>query len=421
MRVLHVSHQYPPAIGGSEKYIADLSEELATRGHQVDVYASRSLDYHQWKNVLGAQEHRAGVDVYRFRAMQRTRFHWRLLDWAQERYWRTRSRWLEPLIWFGGGPLCPGMFARLLTRLPRYDLVHLNCLVYGHVVYGYLAARLRGVPVVLTPHLHVDQECTYGVGYQLQILRGADHVLADTEGERDFLLKLGLSPERVTVAGVGLRVDDYPTQDRVACRRQLELPDDAFVMLFLGRQVEYKGLEATLEAFAALKKRHSRLACLLVGPETEYSRTLFARYGDRSGIFNLGEVPDDVRLAALNACDCLVLPSAGEAFGIVFLEAWIVGKPVIGPRTPAIAALVADGQDGWLVPPADPVALAEVLSRWIDAPDLAAQMGASGQQKVLDLYTRARIAGVVEGVYARTVRAPGRAGLRLGDRGPWFR
>ena len=58
MRMLYVTHQYPPAIGGSEKYVGDLSQELAARGHQVDVFTSRSRDYHTWKNELGPREQR---------------------------------------------------------------------------------------------------------------------------------------------------------------------------------------------------------------------------------------------------------------------------------------------------------------------------------------------------------------------------
>ncbi|MBI5567875.1 MAG: glycosyltransferase, partial [Chloroflexi bacterium] len=65
MRVLHVSHQYPPAIGGSERYIADLSEELVARGHQVDVFTSRAVDFHTWQNKLPKFEQRQGVNVYR--------------------------------------------------------------------------------------------------------------------------------------------------------------------------------------------------------------------------------------------------------------------------------------------------------------------------------------------------------------------
>ncbi len=125
---------------------------------------------------------------------------------------------------------------------------------------------------------------------------------------------------------------------------------------------------------------------------------------------NLGAVSDDVRLDALNACDCLVLPSRGEAFGIVFLEAWIVGKPVIGPRTAAVSTVIRDGQDGWLVPLDDPGAIGEALKRWISSPALARQMGESGRRRVLSRYTCSRIADVVEGIYFRTLRTGRRGG-----------
>jgi len=412
MRVLYVTHQYPPAIGGSEKYVADLAVELAARRHQVNVYTSRSLDYHTWKDELGPREQMDGVDIHRFRSVRRTRLVWRVLLWSLGRYWQRRSRWVELPILLSGGPICPGMFAALLSALPRYDVVHLNCLVYSHAAYGYLAARWRGVPIVITPHAHANQEVTYGLGYQLAILRGSDHVLADTEGERDLMLALGVEPGRVTTAGIGLRASEYPVRDKVACRRRLGLSEDAFVVLFMGRQVAYKGLEAVYEAFCALREHHPSSALVVAGPETEYSRQLFSRSEGQPGLVRLGTVSDDQRLDVLNACDCLALPSAGEAFGIVFLEAWIVGKPVIGPRTAAGETLIRDGLDGWLVPPGDTTAIAEALERFVKEPARAQQMGESGRQRVRQRYTWARTADIVEEIYARIVQA--RAVNRVG-------
>jgi len=409
MRILHVTHQYPPAIGGSERHIADLSEELVTRGHQVDVFTSRSLDYNTWENELPARGRVNGVNVYRFRSMRRTRLIWAVLHWSLGRYWATGARGYEPLILFGGGPLCPGMFRRMLADGREYDLVHLNCLVYSHVWYGYWAARQVGLPVVLTPHIHTEQKATYALGYQLRVLRGCDHVIADTEGERQCLLTLGLGPLRVSTAGIGLRLEDYPSRDPHACRRRLGLPEDAFVVLFLGRQVAYKGLGVVLEAVAPLHRLHPQVHLLAVGPETPYSRELFARCTRSGAVTNLGLVSDDTRLDALNACDCLVLPSEGEAFGIVFLEAWAVGKPVIGPRTPAVASVVSDGQDGWLVPVGDPMAVARALQSWIADPALVRRMGDNGRKKLVERYTCARVADVVEGVYLCAVRARHRA------------
>jgi glycosyltransferase involved in cell wall biosynthesis len=403
MRVLHVTHQYPPAIGGSEKYIADLSEQLVQRGHQVDVFTSRSLDYHTWQDSLPPRDRVNGVNIYRFHSLRRGPLAWRLLHWGLGRYWATGSRRYEPFILVGGGPLCPGMWSALLRRLPEYDLVHLNCLVYGPAWYGYQAVRRRNVPVVTTPHAHIDQVATYGIGYQLDVLRGSDHIVTVTESEREFFLDLGLDPQRVTTAGNGLQVEDYPRRNAAACRHRLGLPPDAFVVLFLGRQVEYKGLETALDAFGMLRQVYPHLVFLVVGPGTAYSRQLFARYPDWPGLINLGSVSDDTRLDALNACDCLALVSAGEAFGIVFLEAWSLEKPVVGPRTAAISSVIDEGQDGWLVPLGDPLALAGALRRWVRNPGLAAEMGRRGRQKVMQRYTCGRVADVVEEVYARTL------------------
>lgn len=413
MRVLHVTHQYPPAIGGSEKYIADISEELVRRGHQVDVYTSRSLDYHSWRNELSPFEIREGVGVYRFRSVQRRKLHWEMLHFGLQRYWRDRARRYEPLIFLGGGPLCPGMFWQLMIRARDYDLIHLNCLVYAPAGYGYAAARQRGVPVVVTPHAHAEQEVTYGIGYQRTVLQGSDHVLADTPAERSFLMEVGVNGGRITTGGTGLRPEDYPLQDQNRVRRQLGLPSDAFVLLFLGRKAEYKGFDLTLEAFKALQADHPRLWLLAVGPDTEFSESLLAGYQGLPGFLNLGEVPAETKLAALNACDCLVLPSSGEAFGIVFLEAWLMGKAVVGARTLAVSTVIDEGQDGFLAEAGDVNDLVAHLARLLEDPPLARYMGRQGRAKVLQHFTVSRITDVVEGTYLRVLRRCSRESKRM--------
>jgi glycosyltransferase involved in cell wall biosynthesis len=267
---------------------------------------------------------------------------------------------------------------------------------------------------VITPHVEIEQKVTYGFSYQLDILRGSEHVVADTDGERGFLLGLGVSPWRVTTAGCGIRESAYPARDPAACRQRLGLPRDAFVVLFLGRQVPYKGLQTVLDAVTLLRKREHRVWLLVVGPRTDYSRRLFARLQGQTGVLNLGQVSENTRLDALHACDCLAMPSSGEAFGIVYLEAWAAGKPVIGARTPALSTVISDGEDGWLVPTEEPLVLTGALARWIKAPQLAQQMGQRGRNKVLRRYTVARVADVVEGVYVRTLRALDRVPEREG-------
>ena len=86
MRLLHVTHQYRPAVGGAEKYITDLSEGLARRGHQVNIFTTRSVDYRTWRNELPCFEHLDGVNVYRLDDWPRTRRKWAWMQYGFQHY-----------------------------------------------------------------------------------------------------------------------------------------------------------------------------------------------------------------------------------------------------------------------------------------------------------------------------------------------
>lgn len=403
MRVLHVTHQYRPAIGGAEKYITDLSEELARRGHHVDVFTSRSVDYRTWRNTLPHFEQLGGVNVYRFRSLARTTHVWHVLKFGFEHYWQTGRWWYEPFIFYGNGPVSPGMLLALMSRAGSYDLVHISNLHYSHALLACLAARQRRVPFVITPLIHAEQRETHDVGYLRVILRASATILAVSRAEKEYLLRRGWNAN-VVVGGTGLQLERFPAFDRRACRAYFGLPEAGFVMLFLGRKTSYKGLELCLEAFLALRQEREDVHFLAVGPETEFSEQLWQRFPNVEGVSVWGRVSDEERLRALVACDTLVLPSVGESFGIVYLEAWAYQKPVIGANIAAVASIVGDGVDGFLVTPNDCGALMNRLRQLADDPALAHEMGARGREKLERRYTVERIANIVEGTYARVIR-----------------
>ena len=405
MRFLHVTHQYPPAIGGAEKYIADLSEALVSRGHAVDVYTARSVDFHTWANVLPPFEHKNGVRVHRFWSMYRRGSVWRMLHFGLRHYWQNRSRLYEPLIFLGGGPIAPGMFGQMLRNGRSYDLIHLNCLVYSHVAYGYWAAKRLGVPIVVTPHLHPEQEVTYNIGFQRTILQGADHILADTQAEHDFLLTmdLGLNPERISTIGVGLDPANYPPGSQQAARHSLNLPTNGALLLFLSRKSKYKGLALVLEAFSKLQADYPDLLLVAAGPETEESKALWAKYGNLENLYVLDKVEDAEKIELLQACDLLVLPSSGEAFGIVYLEAWLTGKPVIGADITAVRNVIRHGVDGLLAEPNSAEAVQRCIATLLENPELRHEMGQQGRHKVLAHYTISQMTDRLEDAYAKTM------------------
>lgn len=403
MRLLHVTHQYRPAIGGAETYITSLSEALVSRGHDVDVYTSRSVEYRTWRNTLPRFETLAGVNVRRFDSLRRTDFIWRVLRFGFKHYWRTERWWYEPFIYLGNGPVCLGMFLALLRNGSAYDLVHISNIHYSHAFLAYLAVRFHHIPYVVTPHIHAEQKETHDVGYMRAVLRGSDAILAVSRAEKIYLLEKGWNHD-VVVGGNGLRLEDFSPIRQFEARAHFELPKSGFVMLFLGRKASYKGLDMCLEAFLMLRQRRKDVYFLAIGPETEFSEDLWTRYSKIEGLIVRGRVSDKERLMALAACDVLVLPSVGEAFGIVYLEAWAYGKPVVGANIPSVASVVEDGSDGFLVRANESGDLVERLERLIADPVMSQTMGSRGRAKLGRRYTVERIADIVEGTYARVLR-----------------
>jgi glycosyltransferase involved in cell wall biosynthesis len=175
-------------------------------------------------------------------------------------------------------------------------------------------------------------------------------------------------------------------------------------MLFFGRKTEYKGLDRCLRAFLALRAQRPDVYFLAVGPESDFSRRLWTEHGVHDGLIIRDAVSEAEKLDALAACNVLAMPSTGEAFGIVYLEAWAYAKPVIGANIRSVASLIDDGVDGYLVDPDEPGQLLRCLSTLADDPCHAQAMGARGQAKLRRRYTIDCIAQIVEATYHRVLR-----------------
>jgi glycosyltransferase involved in cell wall biosynthesis len=110
------------------------------------------------------------------------------------------------------------------------------------------------------------------------------------------------------------------------------------------------------------------------------------------------------KLDLLNACDAFALPSTGESFGFVYVEAWAVKKPVVGAHSGAVPSLISDGVDGLLVTPDDPADLVLKIKQLYQDVELRQRLAAAGHAKATMRYTVQRVADIVEGAYRRTIR-----------------
>jgi glycosyltransferase involved in cell wall biosynthesis len=183
-------------------------------------------------------------------------------------------------------------------------------------------------------------------------------------------------------------------------RERLGIEPDSFVILYSGRFHRQKGVRYLLEAFVLLKERYSSDFPLLLllagdGPERE---ALEAKFGNVLGdscrfLGHREDMPD-----LLAATDLFVLPSLWEGCPMVILEAWAAGVPVIATDVPGTRDLIRDGENGLLVPPKDPVALAEAIERLWKDPPLREQLVTGGYES-LDLYRLDEMTGRICRVY----------------------
>jgi glycosyltransferase involved in cell wall biosynthesis len=163
-------------------------------------------------------------------------------------------------------------------------------------------------------------------------------------------------------------------------------------VLFLGQLHEYKGFRVVLEAARLLPD----VRFVLAGPDVRHH----ARAISGPNVTYLPSVEDNLRDSLLTACTVLCVPSSRESFGLVLVEAWNAGKPVIGGPAAATRELITDGVDGWSVPQ-DASVVADRLRRLLDDPALAQRMGASGKQNVNARFAWPTIANAHLEIYSR--------------------
>jgi glycosyltransferase involved in cell wall biosynthesis len=356
MRILLVSHAYPPTISGVTVVVHKVAHEMVRRGHEVMVVAASD-------NGAPYEHDDDGVRVVRVRS-------------APNPYWRA-------------------------GRLPIAGSEHLAEIVLGfspHVVHSHESAwlawqlaRLREeipVPLLATCHF-VPRFLTHYLGPSLRsqarervawrvavrLLDRFDCVVFPTETQRQLYLQAGLgAPTRVISNGVDLRrYRPGPSEEPGG----LALPPRPRV-LAVGRVARDKRLDVLLHAFAYL--RDTRASLVIAGDgnaRKDLARLATELQLDETVAFT-GSVPEAVMPDLYRACDIYAITSLVEVQSITTLQALATGLPVVAAAAGALPEVVQDGVTGLLVPPEDPRATADALRSLFADPERARSLGANG-------------------------------------------
>ncbi|WP_374970542.1 D-inositol-3-phosphate glycosyltransferase [Terrabacter sp. BE26] len=331
--------------GGMNVYVAETAKQLAARGVEVDIFTRRTTGETpvEAELVPGVRVRHVTAGPYEGLAKE---------DLPGQ------------LCAFSAGIMQAG----LSVPEDHYDLVHSHYWLSGQV--GWLAADRWRVALVHTMHtmarvknLHLaegDRPEPRGreIG-EVQVVEAADRLIANTDGEARELIELyAASPRRVSVVPPGVDLDTFTPGDRLAARRELGLPLDGELLLFVGRIQPLKAPDVLLRVADELLRRQpsrrERLTVAVLGGPSgsgldrpheleELARAL----GIDDVVRFVRPVPRPVLAQWYRAADLVLVPSHSESFGLVAIEAQACGTPVVAARVGGLPTAV--GEAGVLV------------------------------------------------------------------------
>ena len=247
-------------------------------------------------------------------------------------------------------------------------------------------ARPRGIPVLASVHTRFETYPKYyGAGFLerpleafiRRLYRQCDALVTPSAGMVEVLRAQGMNDDiSLWERGVDRELFNSGRRDP-AWRRARGLADDDVAIGFLGRLVMEKGLGAFAATSAELRRRKVAHKLLVIGDGP--ARAWFEERLPGAVFAGFQQGADLGRAAA--AIDVLFNPSDTETFGNVTLEAMACGVPVVAARATGSTSLVADGENGTLVPPGDIAGFVDALAAYIADPALRARHGRAGEDR----------------------------------------
>ena len=287
------------------------------------------------------------------------------------------------------------------------DIIHAHWSVAG--IAGLIAARIMRKPIVLNIHQGTLRDFTK---IERVLLENVDYVVFNSSYTLSHAMKYA-KPVRSAIVPPG--VDTEKFQCRSSSWKGMDiLPArimDKPILFTLGRLVEWKGHRYLIDAVRLVKDKMN--VHLLIGGEGTLRQDLDNLVRDRGledEVTFLGHIPGHLMNNYYSKADIYIQPSiidkdgTTEGLGVTILEAMACGTPCIGSKVGGIPDIIRDGENGFLVNPADPEQLAEKISLLLQAKDLREEIGGKGRKFVEENYSWNVKAGELMEIYGRLLQ-----------------
>lgn len=284
----------------------------------------------------------------------------------------------------------------------KFDIINSNVAIPD----GYCAMLLNrnyNVPHVVTIHgqdflytLYKNKSCRTKL---YTVLENVDKIITVSNRLKN-VMKSEKFIDKIVAINNGIDPDDF------SVIRSGVKTSGGKTVISVSNLIDTKGIDLNIKAIFELVKRYPDIKYNIIGegPEKPALLKMVKNFGLENNVFFLGKPPHEETMKYVSSSDIFCLPSWQEGFGIVYIEAMALGKPVIAVKGEGIEDVIVDGKNGFLVEPKNVEDIVRAISFLIENPDKAREVGKTGQKSVMDGFTWSINATKTVDVYEELVR-----------------
>ncbi|MEM5875172.1 MAG: glycosyltransferase family 4 protein [Candidatus Aenigmatarchaeota archaeon] len=331
MKIVQICPFFYPVKGGLEEHVYRISRELVKKGHIVYVFTSNSMRKGKIKKRYEVID---GINVIRFNVFLR------LGDFG--------------MFW-------PGFINYLLKEKP--DIVHVHNYRHFHTIFSAILCKIIKKPCIITTHSPFHPKELRRLHSRILVLfydkilskvidKLFDKIIIINNNEKKYFLHL--RKDKISLLPNGIDKSFFKKISKklkLKLVRKLRIRKKDFIVLFIGRIHPTKGLHFLVNTFLKYFCKNN-VKLFIAGPIEDtnyYNKKIFSNIGEIKNIFYIGEIFGEEKRALYEISDIVVVPSIYESFGIVILEAFARGKPVIAVDSDGPRYLIENGKNGFLI------------------------------------------------------------------------
>jgi phosphatidylinositol alpha-1,6-mannosyltransferase len=359
MRLLIITDDFPPVIGGIQTYSYEMAKNLAYLSEDILVLAPKDEGWEEFDKKERFKIIRVGLHANNY-----VKIFTMLFDIAYHSL-KFKPDIIITTAWFPCG------------------------------IPAYIISRFSGIPYVVPAYaleLLVPPEGSILQRVMLKVLSGSSRVLPMSRYTCSILQELGIDEQLVSIIPGGVNPSDFSSaKDSKDIIKKYNLEDKKVILTVATLIYPYKGHDRVIRAMPKVLERIPNAVYMIVGegPLQPMLEVLIRDLGLEEHVIFAGFVAGEELPSYYHACDIFIMPSSEdrskgyvEGFGIVYLEANACCKPVIAGRCGGALDAVVDGKTGLLVDPLSIEEIAKALIKLLSDEEYAKKLGENGRERV---------------------------------------